>query len=198
MSAGKRCFDLCWAIIGLSLLSPIFLLIAIVIKITDFGPVFYRQQRVGRDEKLFGIWKFRTMIVDADQQGRLITVGADSRITRIGKILRKLKFDELPQLINVLVGEMSFVGPRPEVPRYVALYTDEQRQVLKMTPGITDLASIKFRHESDILATAVDPDASYIYDIMPQKLLINLEYAKDISVWNDIKIIFQTFQAICH
>lgn len=197
MSPGKRCFDLCWAIIGLMLLSPIFLLIAIVIKITDFGPIFYRQQRVGRAEKLFGIWKFRTMVVDADKQGRLITVGADSRITRIGKILRKLKLDELPQLINVLVGEMSFVGPRPEVPRYVALYNDEQRQVLNMTPGITDLASIKFRHESDILAAADDPDASYINDIMPQKLLINLEYAKNISVWNDIKIIFQTFQAIC-
>ena len=196
MSPGKRCFDVFWTTFGLLILWPLFVIIAIAVKCSDSGPVFYRQERVGKDGKHFRIWKFRTMVANADSMGRLITVGEDARITPVGQLLRKLKLDELPQLLNVLSGEMSLVGPRPEVPRYVALYSDEQRRVLQLTPGITDLASIQFRRESDILALSNDPDATYIHEIMPQKLLINLEYAQHASVWYDLGIILKTIRAI--
>lgn len=188
----KRAFDLFWTIPGLLLLSPLFLLIALWIKLDDGGPVFFRQERIGHHGKPFRMWKFRTMVRDAEKQGRQITVGRDPRITRAGHALRKYKLDELPQLLNVLAGKMSLVGPRPEVPRYVALYTPEQRAVLDFVPGITDLASIAYRNENRLLGAAADPERLYIETIMPAKLHINLEYARRATVWQDFCVTVQT------
>lgn len=187
-----RIFDLFVAFIGLLLLLPLLLLVAIIIKLEDGGPVFFRQVRVGKGGRPFKIWKFRTMVVNAESLGRSITVGDDQRITRSGVWLRKWKLDELPQLINVVVGEMGFVGPRPEVPRYVALYTEEQRKVLELRPGITDLASIAYRNESEILQNQPDPEAYYVHQIMLDKIKINLEYAAGANVWRNIRVIFTT------
>jgi lipopolysaccharide/colanic/teichoic acid biosynthesis glycosyltransferase len=192
MSVSKRAFDLVCATIGLLLLWPLFVVVALLVKAEDGGPVFYRQERVGRHGHPFRIWKFRTMRVNADRIGRAITVGNDPRITRVGGKLRDWKIDELPQLINVLMGDMSLVGPRPEVARYVNLYTSDQRGVLELVPGITDLASIKYRHESEILSQATDPDEAYVHVIMPDKIAINLAYAKSASMWSDIRVIIQT------
>ncbi|HHX70023.1 MAG TPA: sugar transferase, partial [Gallicola sp.] len=172
----KRTFDIVASTIGLLILGIPLAIIALIIKITSEGPVFYRQTRVGKNNRDFKIFKFRTMIVDADKKGMLITVGEDKRITKIGKFLRKTKLDELPQLINVFIGNMSFVGPRPEVRKYVELYDDFQRNVLKIKPGITDLASIKYRDESTLLGKSENPEKTYIEEIMPIKLNINLEY----------------------
>jgi len=158
MKLGKRVFDLFWTCLGLIILWPLFLAVAVIIKLGDRGPIFFRQKRVGRRGKVFGMWKFRTMVVNAEQLGKQLTIGQDPRITPIGRWLRKSKLDELPQLFNVLVGEMSLVGPRPEVPRYVELYTTEQSKVLEITPGITDPASIRFRSENDLLAKAENPE----------------------------------------
>ena len=188
----KRVFDLICTIPGLIILAPIFLLIAICIKLTDRGPVFFAQERIGYKGEPFRILKFRTMVVDADKKGGQLTVGKDPRITRIGSLLRKTKLDELPQLVNVLKGEMSLVGPRPEVPKYVNLYTAVQRKVLYLMPGITDPASIAFRNENAILAHANDPDSVYINEIMPQKIHLNLEYAKTSSLLTDLTTIFRT------
>ena len=188
----KRIFDTTVSALSLPVLSVFFLIIALIIKIDSKGPVFYRQTRVGRHGKFFRIFKFRTMSADADRTGQLITVGADSRITRSGRVLRKTKIDELPQIINVIKGDMSFVGPRPEVPKYVELYSESQRQVLLVRPGITDTASIMYKNESDILALSDDPEKTYIEEIMPFKLNINLEYISKISVANDIRIVFLT------
>ncbi len=191
-SRPKRLFDLFWALLGLLLLWPLFLLVALLIKLDDRGPVFFRQQRVGRDGAPFRIWKFRTMVTDAERRGRQITVGRDPRITRIGALLRAGKLDELPQLLNVLSGEMSLVGPRPEVPRYVALYTPEQQRVLALTPGITDPASIEYRDENDLLAQSPDPDRTYVNDVMPAKIRLNLAYADHASVAGDFLVILNT------
>ena len=188
----KRIFDLICTIPGLIILSPFFVLIAICIKLIDRGPVFFSQERIGYKGEPFRILKFRTMVVDADKKGGQLTVGKDPRITRVGLLLRKTKLDELPQLINVLKGEMSLVGPRPEVPKYVNLYTSSQRKVLDLMPGITDPASIAFRNESEMLAHADDPDAVYIIEIMPQKIHLNLEYAKTASLITDLTTIFRT------
>ena len=188
----KRIFDIFASLFGLIILSVVLIIISIIIKITSKGPIFYRQVRVGKDNKDFKIYKFRTMIVDADKKGMLITVGEDKRITGIGKFLRKTKIDELPQLINVLSGDMSFVGPRPEVRKYVNLYDDYQVNVLKIRPGITDLASIKYRDESAILGKSPNPEATYIDEIMPTKLEINLEYINKLSLIYDIKLILST------
>jgi lipopolysaccharide/colanic/teichoic acid biosynthesis glycosyltransferase len=193
---GKRLFDLGWTLLGLLLLSPLFLAVAVAIKLDDGGPVFFRQERVGYQGRPFRIWKFRTMVVNAEAVGRQITVGGDPRITRIGCWLRKAKLDELPQLVNVLVGEMSLVGPRPEVPRYVALYTPEQRRVLDLVPGITDPASIKYRDENDVLARATDPDRAYIDEVMPEKLRINLAYAGRQNIAADFVIILRTIAKV--
>lgn len=190
--AGKRIFDIIMSLIGLTILGIPLIIIAIIIKITSKGPIFYRQVRVGKNNKDFRIFKFRTMIVDADKKGMLITVGEDKRVTGIGKFLRKTKIDELPQLINVLIGEMSFVGPRPEVRKYVDLYNEFQENVLKLKPGITDLASIEYRDESTLLGQSENPEKTYIEEIMPKKLKINLEYIEKISVFYDIKLIFLT------
>ena len=192
----KRCFDIFASLFGLLFLALPFLVIAIAIKTSSKGPVYFRQERVGKDGKHFRIFKFRTMIVDAESKGMQITVGEDPRITKIGKFLRKTKLDELPQLINVLIGQMSFVGPRPEVPHYVELYSEYQRNVLRIKPGITELASITYKDENNVLAQSEDPEKTYIEEIMPKKIEINMEYIEKMNVFYDIKLIFKTFAAV--
>ena len=188
----KRIFDIVCSGLGLIILSPFLLFVAIRIKMGSDGPVFFKQIRVGEKGKEFKILKFRTMVVDAEKLGRQITVGNDNRITKIGAFLRKYKIDELPQLINVFKGDMSLVGPRPEVPRYVNMYTEEQRRVLDVKPGITDLASIRYRDENELLGKAENPDEFYINTIMPDKLALNMEYINKSNVFLDIYIILQT------
>ena len=188
----KRLFDIVSSGIGLLCLAPVFVVMAIWIKLDSRGPVFYRQTRVGRYGRDFRIFKFRSMRVGSDK-GRQITVGErDPRITRFGYFIRRYKIDELPQLINVFLGDMSVVGPRPEVRKYVDLYSEEQRKVFQVRPGITDLASIKYRNENELLSQVDDPDTYYIDVIMPDKLTINLEYIRHQSFMGDIKIIFNT------
>jgi len=188
----KRLFDVSVSTLSILILAAFFIIIAIIIKTNSAGPVFYKQTRVGKNGRLFKILKFRTMVVDADKKGRQITVGDDSRITSAGKFLRKAKIDELPQIINIIIGDMSFVGPRPEVPKYVEMYNETQRQVLLVRPGITDIASIEYRNESDVLAGSSDPERLYIEEIMPIKLNYNLQYIKSISLFTDIKLIIST------
>ena len=192
----KRAMDIAISGAALCVLWPVLLLIALAIVIDDPGPVFYRQVRVGRGGKEFRIFKFRTMVVDADRKGLQITVGRDSRITRMGALLRKTKLDELAQLLNVFLGQMSFVGPRPEVPRYVAMYTPYQRQVLLVRPGITDYASIAYRNENDLLAGAEDPERMYVEEIMPAKLELNMKYLRRVSPLEDIRLILATIAAV--
>lgn len=188
----KRLFDIVSSGIGLLCLAPVFVVMAIWIKLDSRGPVFYRQTRVGRYGRDFRIFKFRSMRVGSDK-GRQITVGErDPRITRSGYFIRRYKIDELPQLINVFLGDMSVVGPRPEVRKYVDLYSEEQRKVFQVRPGITDLASIKYLNENELLSQVDDPDTYYIDVIMPDKLAINLEYIRHQSFMGDIKIIFNT------
>ena len=192
----KRLFDILVSGIGLLCLSPLLLIVAIWIKLDSPGPVFYRQVRVGRYNKDFRIFKFRSMRIGSDK-GSLVTIGGrDPRITRSGYFIRKFKIDELPQLINVLVGDMSLVGPRPEVRHYVNYWTPEQMHVLDVRPGITDPASIKYRNENELLAQAEDPEKYYIEVIMQEKIKLYLEYAEKSSFWYDIKLIFQTFWVI--
>lgn len=192
----KRAFDIAASAIGLLILSPMFAIIAIWIKLDSKGPVFYKQIRVGRGNKDFKIFKFRSMKVGADK-GSLISIGnEEQRVTRSGKVIRKYKLDEFPQLINVLIGDMSFVGPRPEVRYYVNYWTEEQMEVLSIRPGITDPASIRFRDENEILGKADDPEKFYIENIMQEKLAMNLRYVRHNTIWNDINIIFKTFSAI--
>lgn len=188
----KRIFDLICSTLGLILLSPVLIGIAIKIKTGSDGPVFFKQVRVGKESKEFEILKYRTMVVDAEKLGKQITVGNDNRITKIGAFLRKYKLDELPQLINVFKGDMSLVGPRPEVPRYVQLYNEEQRKVLDVKPGITDLASIRYRDENELLGGVANPEEFYINTIMPDKLALNLHYINRNNVFFDIYIILKT------
>lgn len=192
----KRLFDILASGLGLIVLSPVFLILAIWIKCDSEGPVFYRQVRVGRWNKDFRIFKFRSMRVGADK-GSLVTIGGrDPRITRSGYFIRKFKFDELPQLINVLVGDMSLVGPRPEVRHYVDYYTPEQMHVLDVRPGITDPASIKFRNENELMEKAEDPEKYYIEVIMQEKIKLYLEYVEKHNFWYDLGLIFKTFWVI--
>ena len=192
----KRIFDILVSGIGLLCLGPLLLIVAIWIKLDSPGPVFYRQVRVGRYNKDFRIFKFRSMRIGADK-GSLVTIGGrDPRITRSGYFIRKFKIDELPQLINVLVGDMSLVGPRPEVRHYVNYWTPEQMHVLDVRPCITDPASIKYLNENELLAQAEDPEKYYIEVIMQEKIKLYLEYAEKSSFWYDIKLIFQTFWVI--
>ena len=192
----KRLFDIVASGLGLIVLSPIFLILAIWIKLDSKGPVFYRQVRVGRHNKDFRIFKFRSMRVGSDK-GSLVTVGGhDPRITRSGYFIRKFKLDEFPQLINVFVGDMSLVGPRPEVRHYVDHWTPEQMHVLDVRPGITDPASIRYRNENELLEKADDPERYYIDVIMQDKLALYLEYVANHSFWYDIKLIFMTFKEI--
>jgi lipopolysaccharide/colanic/teichoic acid biosynthesis glycosyltransferase len=191
-----RLCDIVFSFFGLLFLSPLFLIVALWIVIDDPGPVFYRQQRVGRHNKDFGLLKFRSMRVGADKMS-LITIGdRDPRVTRAGYYIRKFKLDELPQLWNVLIGDMSLVGPRPEVRRYVDLYTEEQRQVLSVRPGITDYASIEYIDENKLLAQAADPDKTYIEEIMPAKIELNRRYINNPTLGQYFKIIFLTIAKI--
>lgn len=194
--AAKRVLDFIVSAAALAVLWPLLAVIAFAVKIDSPGPVFYRQERVGRNGKPFRIFKFRSMVSDADKKGLAITVGRDSRITRVGAVLRKTKLDELAQLLNVLTGQMSFVGPRPEVPRYTALYTPYQRQVLLVRPGITDYASIAYRNENDMLSDAADPEKMYIEEIMPAKIELNMKYLHEISPLTDLKLILHTIGAV--
>ena len=191
----KRIFDIISSLFGLILLSPFMIIIAILIKLDSKGPIFFKQVRVTKNGREFKIFKYRTMRVGSDKFSQ-ITVGKDSRITKVGDFLRKYKLDEIPQLINVLIGDMSLVGPRPEVPKYVALYTEEQREILKVRAGITDYASIEFSNENDILANENDPEKAYIEKIMPRKIELNKKYLSEISVMTDIKIILLTIKKI--
>ena len=191
----KRIFDITLSLLGLILLLPFMLIIAILIKIDSKGPVFFKQIRVTKNGKEFKIFKYRTMRVGSDKYSQ-ITVGKDGRITKIGSFLRKYKLDEIPQLINVLIGDMSLVGPRPEVPKYVALYTDEQKEILKVRAGITDYASIEFSDENDLLASEEDPEKTYIEKVMSRKIELNKKYLSEISILTDIKIILLTIKKI--
>ena len=196
MSRAKRMLDLVVAGAGVVLLSPLFLVLAAVVKAGDGGPVLFRQERVGYQGRPFRMWKFRTMVSDAEARGLPLTVGRDVRVTRVGAWLRRLKLDELPQLFNVLVGDMTVVGPRPEVPRYVASYGAAERPVLELVPGLTDEASIRYADESARLATAADPEGMYVNVIVPDKIRINLAYAARASVWTDVGVILATLRQL--
>jgi lipopolysaccharide/colanic/teichoic acid biosynthesis glycosyltransferase len=192
----KRAFDLFFASVGLVVLSPLFLVAGIAVRLSSPGPVIFRSRRVGRFGKEFFLLKFRTMTQDASHKGPAITIGKDRRITRLGAILRSTKVDELPQLLNVIRGEMSLVGPRPEVPEYVKLYTPEQRAVLDLVPGITDPASIKYALENDLLGESSQPESDYVNHIMPDKIRINLGYAAQADIWTDFRVVLATFSRI--
>ncbi len=193
---GKRLFDIFFSLIGLIILFIPFLIIAILISIDSTGGVFYKQTRVGKDAIDFGLFKFRSMSSDSDKSGLLTVGGRDSRITKIGYSLRKYKIDELPQLINVLCGDMSLVGPRPEVRKYVDLYNSEQKNVLSIKPGITDYASIEYSNENELLGNAINPEEVYINEIMPAKLKLNLKYIAEKGFGTDLKIVFRTIKKI--
>jgi len=192
----KRIFDIVASGFGLLVMSPVFLILAIWIKLDSKGPVFYRQVRVGRKNRDFRIFKFRSMRVGADKMGLITVGGHDPRVTRSGYFIRKYKLDEFPQLINVFIGDMSLVGPRPEVRKYVDLYTSEQMQVLDVRPGITSLASIRYRNENELLEKAEDSDQYYINVVMQDKLAIDLEYIRNVSFGYDIRLVFHTFWEI--
>ncbi len=193
----KRSFDFAIALIFSLLLLPLWLLIGGLIKMDSKGPVFFRQLRIGRDGAPFSIFKFRTMVVDAEEKGLQMTLGEqDPRITRVGLFLRNTKLDELPQIFNVLKGEMSLVGPRPLVPRYLDLHNKEQKKVLRVRPGLTDLASLEYIDEDRLLAHSPNPEATYVQEIMPQKLKLNMEYISRQSFLYDLGIIFKTLHRI--
>jgi lipopolysaccharide/colanic/teichoic acid biosynthesis glycosyltransferase len=193
---GKRWFDATAAFMGIVVLSPLLALVALLIKFTSRGPVLYWQDRVGLGGKIFKIAKFRTMVTGADQLGPGITMPGDARVTRVGAVLRKLKIDELPQLWNVLKGHMSLVGPRPEVPTYVASYTVDEKRALTVRPGITDISSIKYRHEEQVLSQSEDPESFYVNVIMPHKLSLDIAYIDKISFFFDLKLIFLTIASL--
>ncbi len=192
----KRLFDLVFTVPGFLILSPLFVVLALAIKMDSRGPVFFRQERVGRKGTPFRVAKLRSMRVDAERVGTQLTVGKDRRITRVGGFLRKTKLDELPQLYNVLAGDMSLVGPRPEVPRYVAMYSDAQRAVLDLVPGITDPASIKYSDENDLLAASPDPERTYVEEIMPEKIRLNLDYAARATLAGDFRVVIETLKRV--
>lgn len=197
MSSLMRMRDRCAAALGLLVVWPVLLVIAMAITLDDGGPIFFRQERVGHRGRPFRIWKFRTMVAGADRTGQHLTLGADRRITRVGRWLRRYKLDELPQLVNVLRGEMRLVGPRPEVPRYVALYSPTERRVLELVPGITDPASIRYARESDELPpAAADAEHAYVTRIMPDKIRLNLDYAARATAWSDLSIVLATVRRV--
>ena len=193
----KRLFDVLMSSLGLLMLGPSLLLIALAVKLDSPGPVFFRQERVGRFGQPFRIHKFRTMRHEPQGAGPQITVGGDARITRVGRVLRQGKLDELPQLIDVWLGTMSLVGPRPEVPRYVAHYPPAMRdKVLSVRPGITDIASIEYRDEGAVLARAADPEHAYLHEVLPHKLALAAQYVDQASVWTDVKLILRTIAVV--
>ena len=188
----KRVCDFILSLIGIIVLSPIFIIVSIAIKLDSRGKILFLQKRVGRYGKEFNIYKFRTMVSNAEKLGKQITVGNDNRITKVGAFLRKYKIDELPQLFNVLKGDMSLVGPRPEVPKYVKLYSDEQKKVLNVRPGITDMASLRYKDENEILGKVDNPEEYYINVIMRDKLKLNLEYIEKSNIFFDLYLIIKT------
>jgi lipopolysaccharide/colanic/teichoic acid biosynthesis glycosyltransferase len=192
----QRLLDLLIALPAAALLAPLLAAIALLVKLDSPGPALFRQQRVGRFGRLFDILKFRTMVVNAEHVGAQITIGRDPRITRVGHFLRRHKLDELPQLLNILKGDMSLVGPRPEVPRYVALYNADQRRILAIRPGLTSPASIAFHNESELLAAHSDPEEFYRNQAMPAKIALDLHYARHATVWSDCAILARTFLRI--
>lgn len=194
----KRLFDILFSLLGLLVLWPVFLAVAVAVKVQDGGPVFFRQVRVGWRGKEFRLIKFRSMRVASDKTGPSVTADGDPRITATGRFIRKTKIDELPQLLNVLMGQMSFVGPRPEVSKYVDLYTEDQRAVLELRPGITDLASIEFRQEEELLASADDPEKLYIDFCIPKKIELNLRYARKAGSFGDLCVILKTLFPFLH
>ncbi|HLZ41963.1 MAG TPA: sugar transferase [Candidatus Sulfotelmatobacter sp.] len=193
---GKRVFDLVVSVIGLLLSFPFLLVIALAVKLNSPGPVLFRQTRVGKLGREFEIFKFRSMTVDAEKHGAAITSARDPRVTSVGALLRRTKVDEIPQLWNVVRGEMSLVGPRPEHPKYVAFYTPEQRAVLSVAPGITSPTSLKFRHEEELLSRQPDPERFYVEQLMPEKLSIDLKYVENLSMRNDLSLIFSSVVAM--
>lgn len=194
---GKRIFDLTASLLGLLILSPLLLVIAAFIKLSDNGPVFFRQRRVGQNFTPLELIKFRSMVVNADRIGSLVTTGGDPRITGIGRFLRKTKLDELPQLINVLRGEISLVGPRPEVLKYVQMFRDEYKEILTFKPGITDYAAIEFSNEEGILRRYSDPEEGYVRDVLPRKIELYKKYTEDIGLRTDMRLILVTLSRIC-
>ncbi|MFO7891114.1 MAG: sugar transferase [bacterium] len=190
-----RFFDLLISITGILIFSPVILIISLIIPVESKGGVFFTQPRVGKNGKIFTIYKFRTMVINYPKK-LLLTTDNDTRITRMGLFLRSKKLDELPQLFNVIKGEMSIVGPRPEVPEYVNYYSPEQKEILKVKPGITDLASIEFSNESELLTELDNPEKYYIENIIPQKIDLNMEYIRNRSLKNYFRIIFQTLKTI--
>ena len=192
----KRLFDIVAALIGLIAFSPLLLVFAIMVKLDSRGPIFYRAPRVGKDGKLFRMFKFRSMVVDAPNIGPAVTVDRDPRITRVGALLRDSRLDEIPQLINVLVGDMSMVGPRPESPYYVEMFSPEQREVLKVKPGMTGPAQVAFRHEEEELTDLENLDEQYMNVVLPPKLALDMQYIEKQSLILDVKLIFQTGWAL--
>jgi len=188
----KRACDILAAAVGLLLLSPLFVVAAVAVKLGSRGPVFFCQERIGRRFRPFRIYKFRTMVQDAPMRGGAITVGDDPRITRIGRLLRKTKIDELPQLVNVLKGDMSLVGPRPEAPKYVERFREDYEEILQVRPGITDLASIEYRDEAAVLGQAPDGERAYIESVLPEKIRLAQEYIRHASFWFDLKLLCRT------
>ena len=192
----KRLFDIIASIVGITLLFPVLLILGLLVALTSRGGMFYKQVRVGKNGKDFKLLKFRSMATGSDKKG-LLTIGAkDNRVTKVGYYLRKYKLDELPQLFNVLLGDMSLVGPRPEVRKYVDLYSKEQQRILEVKPGITDYASLEYFNENEILGRAEDPEKAYIDEVMPAKLALNKRYIEESGLWTDIKIITRTILKI--
>ena len=189
----KRILDIVVSLIGLICLLPLLLLVAVLTKLDSTGPIFFRQERMGMRFRPFQILKFRTMVQDSSSRGQSITVGDDPRITRVGRFLRKTKIDELPQLINVLRGEMTFVGPRPEVPQYVELFRQDYEEILKIRPGITDLASIRYRDEAALLGNSENPEQEYVTRVLPDKINLGKEYIRRSSMFFDLTVILKTF-----
>jgi lipopolysaccharide/colanic/teichoic acid biosynthesis glycosyltransferase len=192
----KRLFDIIASFLGILLLSPILIILYLAVAVNSGFPVFYLQTRVGKNNKDFKLFKFRTMYKDSDKKGLLTVGGRDPRITPVGYFLRKHKLDELPQLFNVLSGSMSLVGPRPEVRKYVDMYNEEQKKVLSVKPGITDYASLDYINENELLAKSADPEQTYIKEVMPAKLLLNLKYIRKAGLGTDLKLIFRTIVKI--
>lgn len=192
----KRLFDIICSLVGILFLLPIFLLISVAVLVNSGFPIFYFQTRVGKNNKDFKLYKFRTMYTDSDKKGLLTVGGRDPRVTPVGYYLRKFKLDELPQLFNVLFGSMSLVGPRPEVRKYVEMYNEEQKRVLEVKPGITDYASLEYINENEILAKSENPEQTYIHEIMPAKLKLNMRYINEAGLLTDLTIITRTIQKI--
>ncbi len=192
----KLLFDIIFSSIGLTITFPLLIFTSIVVKLDSKGPVFYRGKRIGRHGKPFRIYKFRTMVINAEKLGGASTANDDPRITRVGKLIRKYKLDELPQLINVLIGDMSVIGPRPQVLEDVALYTEEEKNILSVRPGMTDWASIKYHNEGEILRGSPDPDQAYIEKIRPGKIKLELEYVRNCSFWVDLRILAKTTKTL--